>query len=85
MQYLSELTLLDAETYLNYKSNEIAAASVALARHTLGLDAWPLELVQLSGLSVNDFQETLVALHQTFTNAPEMAQQSIREKYKNNR
>lgn len=105
-QYLSELTLLDAETYLGYRHSQVAAACVALARHTLGIPAWPEAAVQMSGkdlvdrgylvlyerawqlshllpeLHVDDFKDCLVQLHGTFTKAPELPQQAIREKYK---
>ena len=40
LQYLSELTLLDADPYLKYCPSVIAASAVCLARHTLGLAAW---------------------------------------------
>lgn len=80
--YLCELTLLDAKTYLMFPSNVIAAASLALARHTCGITAWPESVAQMSGVSIEDFKECLVQLHQTFTHAGELAQQSIREKYK---
>jgi hypothetical protein len=35
-QYLVELTLMDAQTYLHFLPSVIGAAGVALARHTLG-------------------------------------------------
>ena len=39
-QYLCELTLLDADPYLKYLPSTIAASSVVLALHTLGLPSW---------------------------------------------
>eukprot|EP00095_Tigriopus_kingsejongensis_P001224 maker-scaffold160_size295910-snap-gene-0.6 protein:Tk01224 transcript:maker-scaffold160_size295910-snap-gene-0.6-mRNA-1 annotation:"g2 mitotic-specific cyclin-a" len=84
-QYLSELTLMDAKVYLGYRPSIIGAASVALARHTLGLAAWPQNVVEMSSLNVEDFKDCLVNLHATFTEAPALAQQAIRDKYKHAR
>ncbi len=83
--YLSELTLLEAETFLVYKKSQVAASCVALARHTVNLAAWSDHMVQVSEYRVDDFKECLVRLHETFTKAPSMAQQAIREKYRHAR
>jgi cyclin A len=82
-QYLAELSLLDAQTYLHFVPSVIGAASVALARHTLGLAAWDSGMVEKTGLRVDDFKECLICLHESFANAHEYPQQAIREKYKN--
>lgn len=81
-QYLSELTLLDAERYLCYTPSIIGASAIALARHTCQVPAWPEEMVKITGYTVEKFQSCLVSLHQTFTDAPKSAQQAMREKYK---
>ena len=39
-QYLCELTLVDGEAFLKYFPSTIAATSVVLALHTLGLASW---------------------------------------------
>ncbi len=82
-QYLTELTLMDAQTYLHFLPSVIGAASVALSRHTLGLAAWDSAMTAKTGYQIDDFKECLISLHDTFTNAPEYPQQAIREKYKN--
>jgi len=84
-QFLAELTLLDGETYLGYLPSIIGAASVALARHTLGFAAWDDAMVARSGYAVADFQSCLISLHGTFGKAKKMQQQSIVEKYKHAR
>lgn len=81
-QYLSELTLLDAERYLCYTPSIIGASAVTLARHTCQVTAWPEEMVRLSGYNVEHFQSCLVSLHQTFTDASKSVQQAMREKYR---
>lgn len=82
-QYLAELTMLDAETYLHFLPSVIGAASVALSRHTLGLVAWDASMAEKTGYRVDDFKACLIYLHGTFSKAPEFPQQAIREKYKN--
>jgi cyclin A len=81
-QYLAELTLLDGQTYLHFIPSVIGAASVALARHTVGLTAWDSAMVNKTGLRIEDFKECLIFLHETFSNAAEYPQQAVREKYK---
>ena len=39
-QFLAELTLIDMETYLKYLPSVTAAASLCLARFSLGLEPW---------------------------------------------
>jgi hypothetical protein len=55
---LAELTLLEAETYLHFSPSVIGAASVALARHTLGLPAWDWSMSEKTGYQISDFQVT---------------------------
>merc|ERR1719369_1819606 len=80
--YLNELSLLDGETFMRYPPSILAASSVALARHTLGREAWSDSMVELSGYLLDDLKDCLVALHQTFVEAETNPQQAIRDKYK---
>jgi len=79
--YLNELSLMSGD-FLAYLPSLVAAASVALARHTLGLTAWPEAAARSSGYSIGDLQSCLLALHQAHTAAEACPQQAIREKYK---
>ncbi len=81
-QYLSELSLLEGDKYLNQRPSVIAASCVALARHNLGVAAWPEWLSKKVGISVDDFRECVVDLHESFVKAKACPQQAIREKYK---
>jgi len=81
-QYLTELTLIDGEAFMPFSPSIVACAAVALSRHTLGLAAWEDPMITKTGYQVDDFKECLIRLHETFTNAPSMAQQAVREKYK---
>jgi cyclin A len=80
--YLSELTLVDGDTYLKYAPSLIAASAVCLANHTLGQEAWPMKMAESTKYSVQDFEDCLKDMYTTFQNAPSHPQQAIREKYK---
>jgi len=80
--YLSEMSLVDGENFLRYPPSQVAAAALALARHTLGLEAWPQLLASQAGYQVDEFQEILLALHNTFSLAESSAQQAVRDKYR---
>jgi len=83
--YLNELSLMSGENFLRYTPSLVAAASIALARHTMGTEAWPSDVAESSGISVHDLQECLVALHALYVQAEGSAQQAVREKYKNSK
>lgn len=84
-QYLTELTLIDGESFMAFPPSVVACAAVALSRHTLGLAAWEEAMVEKTGYNVDDFKECLIRLHETFENAPSMTQQAVREKYRNSK
>merc|ERR1711936_409219 len=85
VMYLNELSLMSGENFLRYTPSLVAAASIALARHTMGTEAWPSDVAESSGISVHDLQECLVALHAVYVQAEGSAQQAVREKYKNSK
>ena len=80
--YFTELTMLDADTYLPFVPSIIGASAVALARHTLGFAAWDASMIRRTGYTVEDIRMCLISLHQTFGQAHVGAQQAIVEKYK---
>ncbi|GAB1599954.1 G2/mitotic-specific cyclin-A-like [Argonauta hians] len=81
-KFLLELTLLDADPYLQYKPSIIAAASFYLAAKTLGSGVlWHTELEQLTDYFVSDFQSCVKLLHVTHRAASKHAQQAIYLKY----
>jgi len=83
--YLNELSLMSGENFLRYSPSLVAAASLALARHTLGSEPWPETVAMSSGIAVEELQECLLALHQVYTMAEDCPQQAIREKYKSSK
>jgi len=82
-KYLAELSLVDGDPFLQYEPSLVAAASVCLARHTLGHSSWPESLAQRSNISFADLQPCLKDLHSAYLNADKHAQQAVREKYAN--
>lgn len=80
--YLSELSLVDSEPFLKYLPSQTAAAAYILANHTVTGGSWPKALTEMSGYNLEDLIPCVEDLHKTYLNAPQHAQQSIREKYK---
>ena len=78
--YLNELSLM-SDYFLQFTPSMVAAASVVLARQTLGMTVWPEYMVEISGHRVQDLQACLLALHQSHVTAENCPQQAIRQKY----
>lgn len=85
--YLNELSLMSGEKFLQYTPSHMAAASVALARHTVqdSREAWPETLAIDSGFTLDQLQECLLALHEVHVGAEDCPQQAVREKYKSSK
>ncbi|XP_019377372.1 PREDICTED: cyclin-A2, partial [Gavialis gangeticus] len=80
--YLGELSLIDADPYLQYLPSVIAAASFHLASYTLAGQTWPESLSRTTGYTLESLKPCLTDLHKTYLKAAQHTQQSIREKYK---
>jgi len=80
--YLNELSLMSGENFLQYSPSVMAAASLALARFTLGSEPWPESVAQDSGIAMSELQECLLALHAVYLQAEGCPQQAVREKYR---
>uniref|UniRef100_A0A6P7GC24 G2/mitotic-specific cyclin-A-like n=1 Tax=Diabrotica virgifera virgifera TaxID=50390 RepID=A0A6P7GC24_DIAVI len=80
--YLSELALLNGDIYLEFLPSVIAAAAIALARHTLCEEAWPKELVQSTGYEGLQIRSGISFLYQMFVSAMTLPQHAIQDKYK---
>ncbi|XP_020012298.1 cyclin-A2 isoform X2 [Castor canadensis] len=83
--FLGELSLIDADPYLKYLPSLIAGAAFHLALYTVTGQSWPESLVRKTGYTLESLKPCLMDLHQTYLKAPQHAQQSIREKYKNSK
>jgi len=82
-RYLAELSLVDGDPFLQYSPSLIAAASVCLARHTLGHASWPEALAIKAEISFADLEPCLKDLHKAYLNASTHQQQAVKEKYAN--
>jgi len=80
--YLAELVLVEGQEMLKFSASQVAAGCVAMARHTLDLEAWPDQLAMKAGYTVNDVKECFVLIHGVFSKASTAAQQAVRDKYK---
>jgi len=80
--YLAELALVEGQEMLKFSASQVAAGCVAMARHTLDLEAWPDQLAMKAGYTVNDVKECFVLIHGVFSKASTAAQQAVRDKYK---
>lgn len=83
--YLCELSLLEADPYLQYLPSHLTASAIALARHTLQEETWPHELELSTGYSLHELKECITYLNRTFHNAANIQQQAIQEKYKSSK
>lgn len=81
-QYLSELSMLNAQPYLNFKPSEISAGALALARYTFGQKLWSHKMTLVTGYSLEELKEIVVYLNDMHNQASTLQQQAIQEKYK---
>jgi len=81
-KYLCELSMLEADPFLNYLPSTIAASAVVLSLHTLGHQSWSPTLSHYTGFQRLDLQACIHDLHRTFSHAPKHPQQAIMDKYK---
>jgi len=83
--YINELSLVDGESFLRFSPSLVAASSLALARHTLGQEAWSVDMEETSGYSISDLKHCLLRLYQTYKDANKLKQQSIQNKYRSSK
>ncbi|EFN67786.1 Cyclin-A1 [Camponotus floridanus] len=83
--YLCELSMLEADPYLQYLPSHLAASAVALARHTLQEEIWPHELELSTGYDLKTLKECITHLNKTFYNVPNIPQVAIQEKYRSSK
>ncbi|XP_063696227.1 G2/mitotic-specific cyclin-A [Culicoides brevitarsis] len=83
--YLCELSLLEADPYLQYHPSKISAAALAVARHTLDMPMWSKSLEEEVGYTLDDLKEIIMHLNKSFEAAAELGQQAIQEKYKSSK
>lgn len=81
-QYLSELSMLETEPYLETLPSVLAASAISLARHTFEEEPWTPEMSKNTGYELKHLYKTIEFLHSMFVKAPILQQQAIQEKYR---
>ncbi|KAL5290230.1 hypothetical protein ACFFRR_009894 [Megaselia abdita] len=84
-QYISELSLLEGDPFLQYLPSEVSAAAVALARFTLDKPMWTSELQEITSYSIDRLKDIIMKLSDLHNKAAELPQQAIQDKYKSNK
>nr|XP_036671379.1 G2/mitotic-specific cyclin-A [Drosophila suzukii] len=79
--YISELSLMEGETYLQYLPSVMSSASLALARHILGMEMWTPQLEEITTYKLEDLKTVVLQLCHTHKTAKELNTQAMREKY----
>lgn len=77
--------MLEGDPYLQYLPSHLAASAVALARHTLQEEIWPHELELSTGYDLKTLKECIMYLSRTFSDAPNVKQTAILEKYRSSK
>ncbi|XP_076004973.1 cyclin-A2 [Genypterus blacodes] len=80
--FFGELSLVDSDPFLKYLPSQTAAAAFILANNTVTGGSWPKSLLEMTGYSLEELMPCVEDLHQMYLNAPQHAQQSVKEKYK---
>ncbi|CAH0395431.1 unnamed protein product [Bemisia tabaci] len=80
--FISELSLLEGDPYLQFLPSVIACSAIALARHCLNYTIiWTDALIQCTGYTLNDLKNCIGHLNSTHSNAFTISHKAIREKY----
>ncbi|XP_017085700.1 G2/mitotic-specific cyclin-A-like [Drosophila eugracilis] len=79
--YISELSLMEGETYLQYLPSLMSSASLALARHVLGMEMWTAQLEEITTYQLEDLKTVVLQLCHTHKTAKELNTQAMRKKY----
>lgn len=82
---MCELSLLEAEPYLQYPPSMISAAAIALARLNFDLPIWTDQLEQLTGFPIHKLTDLILHLSQSHYAAVDSPQQAIQDKYKSSK
>lgn len=83
--YLSELSLLEVDPFVQYLPSKTAAAAYCLANYTLNGALWPENLYAFTGYSLAVIGPCLKELHKLHLGAGSRPQQAIQEKYKSSK
>ncbi|KAH8370018.1 hypothetical protein KR093_001892 [Drosophila rubida] len=80
--FICELSLMEGETYMQYLPSLMSSASLALARHILGMPMWTPQLEEITTYTLEQLKEVVLLLCKTHNASKALSTQAIREKYK---
>nr|ALK03038.1 cyclin A [Hypophthalmichthys molitrix] len=83
--YLSELSLLEVDPFVQYLPSKTAAAAYCLANYTLNGALWPENLYAFTGYSLAVISPCPKELYKLHLGAASRPQQAIQEKYKSSK
>lgn len=83
-RYLSELTLIEADPFLEYVPSIIASSALYLSMLTFKQN-WNDSMIKLTGYTINDLKKCIIDLYKRWSNAPQHAQQAVQDKYRQER
>lgn len=81
-QFFCELSLLEAEPYLQFTPSVVSASAVALARYNFGHPIWSQELENVTGYKVETLTEVILHLAESHRSSVNSPQQAVQDKYK---
>lgn len=81
--YICELSMLEADPYLQHLPSMLAASSIYLARDTLEHEPWTSEMEAKTSYTYRHMQQCIAHLKVSYANAATLQQQAITDKYKN--
>ncbi|KAH8261495.1 hypothetical protein KR044_010316 [Drosophila immigrans] len=82
LQFICELSLMEGESFMQYLPSLMSSASLALARHILGMPMWTPQLEEITTYSLEQLKDVVLLLCKTHKAARGLTTQAIREKYK---
>lgn len=83
---MAELTLVEAEPFLEYTPSQIATSALYLAMYTLRKEWKSDNMQELTGYKLSDIKQCIYDLwSKAWLNASTHAQQAIQDKYRNER
>uniref|UniRef100_A0A3B4B0V3 G2/mitotic-specific cyclin-B2 n=1 Tax=Periophthalmus magnuspinnatus TaxID=409849 RepID=A0A3B4B0V3_9GOBI len=83
--YVSELSLLEMDPFLQYRPSIVAASAYCLANYTVSRSLWPSALQAFAGYTLSDIEDCLIDLHNFYLKAESLPHQAIRDKYRSSK
>lgn len=76
---------MEGDTFMQYLPSLMSSASLALARHILGMEIWTPQLEEITTYKLEDLQTVIRQLSHTHKTAKDLNTQAMREKYNRNK